>query len=1184
MKLSLKPLAYGVMLALSAKAQAAGIPDYVNATGTGVFFDAHDGANPSLDVSVTNPNTVINWNGSGFNVGANGTVNFNSTVGPTSILNYDNSGAMSNIQGAVNNGGNKLFLVNPNGISDSSGAFSGLMATDADKVSLDSAGKLNITIKGDPIVGYGTVTGTASKDSDLDIVFTRGTGSIAGNMILGGDHANITVVNDRSMPNIDAKQIKLTANSSTISSTGGGSLELKGLVSNDVEINGFDSLTLYGNSEVKNLTINGNGESSTVFWGSSVNHEAGVYENAKVRGSSVSLVDGVSVIGLDMVGENNRLSVTSSNLTGANVKLTGENTDNIITIRNGYDGKSEVSGDFAATKIQISDDVKVTGATFSEYKDLTIKDGNVNFDNVTLNASGPAAITNIVNVTGDFNSLTQNGGVINIDANSGGVLTFNNLVHHAYVGGAVIDISNGSTVNLNSSDITYNSDDDINQGDKYSTTELVEAGATNSFVATAKGTGGNLNISGGNIYAEKSIKFVHEDGAGGNLSLNRVDILSKEADIELIKNDSFTTTKEDGENSVELASDGSSDPGNKGVIIIDDEEVRDGVSIVQGEAYTSDRQSSGSNPWGEKSSDNRIAVDWANTTLDRADIKEGKASFESKAISIQNPDSDGGEGGTDDDGSGSGSGSGDNGGGSGGDTTITPPVDTGSGTGTGTGGDGTGATDPSDNGDEDGGTGAGTGSGTTNPDDGSGAGAGAGTGTGTGTGGSGTETGSGSGDGSDSGAEDGSNGEPGSGSDSGSDSDAGTGSDAGSGTTDPDQGSGNGTGSGTDTDTGTGGDSGEGGGSETGTDPDDGSGSGTGSGSETGSSDGGSSSGGSGGGSGGSGSDDGIGSGSESGGSDNGSGAGPETGTGAGNENGGTDEGSGSGTENGNGESGAGAGTGTESGSSDPSEGQGGTGGGTETDTGSTTTPGGTDADNQSPSIGGNGESSDGQSGGSVTQPGSGSEGGSGSETGSNGSGSDGGSGTSGGIGDSEHSDGGITDPTDVPTYPEIVIPTDPSESLPTNPGSSTDTGASEAPGSSQPGIGSGDVGSNSGDLPENPGSGNTIDPDTGWQIDEETGWPVDPSTGIPTEPGSPSTPGTQGGQGSNDNSSSTGPSSSGSVAEEPKAWTLTGWVSSIFGSNDEEKKRKKLTAQQKAREARAKIDLQNVSEIRIIN
>lgn len=84
------------------------------------------GNNSSVTITQHSQNAVIQWGG-GFNVGANATVNFDySGTGNFNTLNYDASGNMSQIYGAINaiNDNNKgnIYIVNPAGVEISSSA------------------------------------------------------------------------------------------------------------------------------------------------------------------------------------------------------------------------------------------------------------------------------------------------------------------------------------------------------------------------------------------------------------------------------------------------------------------------------------------------------------------------------------------------------------------------------------------------------------------------------------------------------------------------------------------------------------------------------------------------------------------------------------------------------------------------------------------------------------------------------------------------------------------------------------------------------------------------------------------------------------------------------------------------------------------------------------------------------
>lgn len=80
----------------------------------------------SITIAQHSQNAVIQWD-KGFNVGANATVNFEkgenySGTGNFNTLNYDASGNMSQIYGAINAQGGNIYIVNPAGVEISSSA------------------------------------------------------------------------------------------------------------------------------------------------------------------------------------------------------------------------------------------------------------------------------------------------------------------------------------------------------------------------------------------------------------------------------------------------------------------------------------------------------------------------------------------------------------------------------------------------------------------------------------------------------------------------------------------------------------------------------------------------------------------------------------------------------------------------------------------------------------------------------------------------------------------------------------------------------------------------------------------------------------------------------------------------------------------------------------------------------
>lgn len=76
----------------------------------------------SVTIAQNSQNAVIQWGG-GFNVGANATVNFEGPANGYNTLNYDASGNMSQIYGAINaNNKGNIYIVNPAGVEISSSA------------------------------------------------------------------------------------------------------------------------------------------------------------------------------------------------------------------------------------------------------------------------------------------------------------------------------------------------------------------------------------------------------------------------------------------------------------------------------------------------------------------------------------------------------------------------------------------------------------------------------------------------------------------------------------------------------------------------------------------------------------------------------------------------------------------------------------------------------------------------------------------------------------------------------------------------------------------------------------------------------------------------------------------------------------------------------------------------------
>lgn len=81
-----------------------------------------DPNNGQMTITQGSQNAVIQWGG-GFNIGANATVNFKGPESGYNTLNYDASGNMSQIYGAINaNNNGNIYIVNPAGVEISSSA------------------------------------------------------------------------------------------------------------------------------------------------------------------------------------------------------------------------------------------------------------------------------------------------------------------------------------------------------------------------------------------------------------------------------------------------------------------------------------------------------------------------------------------------------------------------------------------------------------------------------------------------------------------------------------------------------------------------------------------------------------------------------------------------------------------------------------------------------------------------------------------------------------------------------------------------------------------------------------------------------------------------------------------------------------------------------------------------------
>lgn len=146
--------------------------------------------NGQLTIQQGSQNAVIQWD-KGFNVGANATVNFEGPANGYNTLNYDASGSMSQIYGAINaNNNGNIYIVNPAGVEISSSA----------QINVGSLYVSNKKMEADDFTAFQTHAGEA--DFVID-----GTTTDAALMSLGNiNAANVTFDGGRIV--IDTERLK----------------------------------------------------------------------------------------------------------------------------------------------------------------------------------------------------------------------------------------------------------------------------------------------------------------------------------------------------------------------------------------------------------------------------------------------------------------------------------------------------------------------------------------------------------------------------------------------------------------------------------------------------------------------------------------------------------------------------------------------------------------------------------------------------------------------------------------------------------------------------------------------------------------------------------------------------------------------------------------------------------------
>ena len=160
------------------------------AAGVGTIGDPVNG---QMTITQTTQNGVIKWDG-GFNVGANATVNFEGPQNGYNTLNYDASGNMSQIYGAINaNNNGNIYIVNAAGVEIGNSAQINVGSLYVSNRNLDDALK--------------NLTDAEKANPNITNILNAGTTTDAALMSLGNINAS-QVTFDGSRVVIDTERLK----------------------------------------------------------------------------------------------------------------------------------------------------------------------------------------------------------------------------------------------------------------------------------------------------------------------------------------------------------------------------------------------------------------------------------------------------------------------------------------------------------------------------------------------------------------------------------------------------------------------------------------------------------------------------------------------------------------------------------------------------------------------------------------------------------------------------------------------------------------------------------------------------------------------------------------------------------------------------------------------------------------
>ena len=447
------------------------------ATATGIgTFGAAGVAATTITVSSTanvidwgNPNTAATLNPNstlaGFNIGAGSAVDFTTTVATGAVvLNVDNSGQISTLNGTLNGGiGVNVFVANANGIVVGSTAVLtapvlGLIASDVNSsaltqttttptiaLSFATAGSISVA-NGANINGGGVNSVLIAGAGTVNIAGTTST-NISPNLVIDG---GVSGLYDSSVPSFTATSsvgnVNLTTAATNVNlnlGTAGGVFTLSSVYA-DGNITNNGSVDLAASPEFTGTLTNngiinqagattlaiGNTTSTSIVstTGAISGATAAIYANSTIASNFGSVVNNGTIAAAD--GFNLGIAGTFTNNTGGQLNVTGA----AAMIDSGFSNAGLVS---------VASLAKGNVGDFSN--------ANGSFTNSgTISINGSFAVNNVLVPVGDF----SNSGTITVADNSTGTAAISNDI---YAGGTVsnsgtMTFGNGSmsatTVNL----------------------------------------------------------------------------------------------------------------------------------------------------------------------------------------------------------------------------------------------------------------------------------------------------------------------------------------------------------------------------------------------------------------------------------------------------------------------------------------------------------------------------------------------------------------------------------------------------------------------------------------------------------------------------------------------------------------------------------------------------------------